>query len=403
MSLPLSKSAGTVLIGVLYLAAALGAACSKEFRDDIVRSCRQPLTAALALFCAVAYVGILYTAKPSDGLDVANKFPSLPAIYFIVALLLQSERSEEARARKAERVLFSFLAGLTALNLIGVLTFLGVVGDAKDALPLSPLGMHHIWFSNVNALGLYTAISFLLFSRSGQTARARAILGGFVLLSALCILLSTSRAAWFGIASTALIMAAVLIKSTRTILLVVLFSILTSALAYRFVPIVHDRVRLIVEDVALYSADKRAESSTGDRLLLWKASLLMFESQPLIGVGTGDFHRTMIKYRIARVMPRRLLRFNQPHNMYLFSLATNGIAGLAALLYIFYRIVRSAAPLVRSDGGARLFAFLAMATAVHFMVAGLVDSFFNIQILRFSFAFIMGVCIRGSMNSADRA
>jgi hypothetical protein len=55
-------------------------------------------------------------------------------------------------------------------------------------------------------------------------------------------------------------------------------------------------------------------------------------------------------------------------------------------------------PITRSDGRRNLFAFLAIATAVHFMIAGFLDSFFNIQILRYSFAFIMGVCIRSSVN-----
>jgi O-antigen ligase len=97
-------------------------------------------------------------------------------------------------------------------------------------------------------------------------------------------------------------------------------------------------------------------------------------------------------------VPKLLMVYNQPHNMYLFTMATNGIVGLSALLYIFYRSLRSTVPVVRSDGGGRLFAFLAAATAVHFMVAGFMDSFFNIQILRYSFAFMLGVCVRSSLK-----
>ena len=128
----------------------------------------------------------------------------------------------------------------------------------------------------------------------------------------------------------------------------------------------------------------------------------MFRSHPLVGVGTGDFVAALKAMRRARLIPKFLLEFNQPHNMYLFSMATNGIVGLAALLYIFYRSLRSAAPALRSGDRGKVFAFLAMATAVHFMIAGFMDSFFNIQVLRYSFAFIMGVCIRSSMNSAPR-
>ena len=133
---------------------------------------------------------------------------------------------------------------------------------------------------------------------------------------------------------------------------------------------------------------------------MWEAALQMFTSHPVVGVGTGDFVEAMKTLRRARLIPKFLLGFNQPHNMYLFSMATNGIVGLASLLYVFYRSLRSAAPALRSENGVNVFAFLAMAAAVHFMVAGFMDSFFNIQVLRFSFAFIMGVCIRSSVNRA---
>jgi len=405
VSLALSKSASNVLLVALYLSALAGMLYSKEFRDDVIRSCSQPLTAALGFFCLVAYVGIIHTEKYADGFAVANKYVSLPAVYFLVSVLLQSDQSDDAKTRKAEFLLFSFLGGLMALNLIGAATFLGLSGVEKYATPLSPLGMHHIWFSNLNALGLYTAVSFLLFTRYGSSAKGRAFLWVFLLLSALCILLSTSRTAWFGIALTSAIMVLVLIKSKKTIFFIALISLMTFTSVYQFVPLVHNRINLIAKDLALFSSDKYAESSIGSRLLMWRATLLMIKAHPFVGVGTGDYEYTMIVMRKqlrTRVVPSFLLRFNQPHNMYLFSLATNGIVGLTALLFIFYRSLRSVTPIVRSDGGGRFFACLAMAATVHFMVGGFFDSFFNIQVLRYSFAFIMGVCIRSTLNCVRR-
>lgn len=402
LSLALSKSASTTLLVALYLSAIAGAVSSKEFRENVIRNCRQPLTAAMGLYCLVAYIGIVYTEIYAEGFSVANKYVSLPAIYFFVSVFLQSEQFEDERARKAEALLFSFLVGLTALNLLGVLTFLGAFGDEKYALPLSPLGLHHIWFSNINALGLYTAVSMLLFTRHGTAARARAFLCCFLLLSALSILLSTSRTAWFSVALTAMIMAAVMIKSKKKVLLVVLLSVLTFTSVYQFVPLVHDRIDLVAKDIDLYSVDEKAESSIGGRLRMWRAALLMFKEHPLIGIGTGDFRDELKELRNSRLVPKYLLGFNQPHNMYLFSMATNGIVGLTALLYIFYRCLRSAVPILNSGDQGKLFAFLALATTVHFMVAGFLDSFFNIQILRYSFAFIMGVCVRNAANGVRR-
>jgi O-antigen ligase len=402
LSLSLSKSASSALIVAVYLGAIAGALFCREFRDNVIRSCRQGLTAALALFCLVAYAGVISTEKYSDGFKVANKFVSLPAIYFLVSVLLQSEQGEDARGRRAESLLFSFLAGLAALNLLGVLKFIGAFGGEPFVLPLAPLGMHHIWYSNLNALGLYTAVALLVFTRRGGSSRGRSLLGGFLLLSTLCILLSTSRTAWFSIVLTAAIMAAVAIRRKRTIALVLLLSALAITAAYQSVPLVHDRVNLVARDLALYSADHHAESSVGARLILWEAALSMAKSHPLIGVGTGDFVSELIAMRRARLIPKFLLEFNQPHNIYLFSLATNGIVGLAALLFVFYRSLRSAVPALRNGGDGKVFAFLALAATVHFMVAGFMDSFFNIQVLRYSFAFIMGVCVRTPLSGARR-
>ena len=76
--------------------------------------------------------------------------------------------------------------------------------------------------------------------------------------------------------------------------------------------------------------------------------------------------------------------------------------GLAALLFVFYRSLRAVLPALRADGDGKVFAFLALAVTVHFMVAGFMDSFFNIQVLRFSFAFIMGLCVRNTLHDAGR-
>ena len=401
-SLPLSKSASSILVVALCLAACVGAWRSREFRDDLRRSCRQPLTAALALFSLVAYAGIIHTEVFADGFAVANKFVSLPVIYVLVSLLLESNRDEETINRKATALLVSFLIGLTALDLVGAATFLGLTGAGRFATPLSPLGMHHIWFSNINAIGLYTAAALLLFPRRGAAAKGRLALLAFLPLAALCILLSTSRTAWFGIVLTAAILAAVMIRKMKPVLFLGLFSLLACALTYQFVPLVHERIDTMALDLVLFAADQKPGSSIGDRLFMWRAALLMFQQGPVIGIGTGDYYPAVVAWNAGLLLPDSLMAFNQPHNMYLFSLATNGLVGLAALLYIFYRSLACVVPIVRADGGGNLFAFLALATVAHFMIAGFFDSFFHIQILRYSFAFIMGVCLRSSANRPRR-
>jgi O-antigen ligase len=89
--------------------------------------------------------------------------------------------------------------------------------------------------------------------------------------------------------------------------------------------------------------------------------------------------------------------------MYLFSLATNGLLGLGALLFFFYRIFLFIRPSRDISPVQHQLFFLATAVAVHYLITGLTDSLFNIFILRFSFAFIMGICIRKGTSPAPES
>jgi hypothetical protein len=78
--------------------------------------------------------------------------------------------------------------------------------------------------------------------------------------------------------------------------------------------------------------------------------------------------------------------------MYLFALATTGLTGFFALLFIFYRTLQHTGRLLRNKEG--LFGFLSLTVSLHFMIAGLTESLFNIHVLICSFMLISGLCIR---------
>lgn len=398
-SLALSKSATNVLMALLYLAALFLVARYQPFRNTVLSNARQPLLFPLALYLSVAVFGLLFTEHPADGLGIVNKIMGLLLAYLMVSVLLDSLDNGKTAYGNAETLLLAFLVGIAVLNVMAFMTYLGLVGHKKFVLPLAPLNVHHIWFSNLNAIGLYASAAFLLYSPRGRTAGGKVFFPVSMVFAVLCILLSISRTAWFGTLLTALIMTYILLNNRKLFFITVAAAAAACGLLYQLSPIVHDRINLIASDIVHFSAGDTA-TSLGERFLMWKAAIMMFLSNPLIGVGTGDYVPTMNSYIASGKIPQDLAQFNQPHNMYLFALATNGLLGLSALLYIFYRSLKFAFPLLKSSSGERLLAFLAVATAVHFMIAGLTDSFFNIQILRYTFAFVMGVCVRNSLKSA---
>jgi O-antigen ligase len=400
VSLALSKSASNILIGLLYLGAFYFAVRYQALRNSVLRTMRQPLLVPFALLLSAAVIGLLFSENLPAGIGIMNKLVGLLLVYLMFAALLDSLEQGAKTGGSAEKMLTGFLIGVALLNVIGAMTYLGIIGQKRFVLPLAPLHVHHIWFSNLNAIAIYTAMSFLLFSRRKISLRYRVALIAFILLTGVSILLSLSRTAWLGMFATTIILTAVMIKKKKIVIVVFAGMLVAVGLLYVFNQIVHSRMDQIVSDISRYFSG-HAQTNIGERFLMWKSAIRMFLSNPLFGVGTGDYVLTMNRWMASGDLPPYLAEFNQPHNLYLFALATNGLLGLSALLYLFYRGLKFALLLVKQEGERRVFAFVALATIVHFMIAGMTDSFFNIQILRYTFAFVMGVCVRASLVSAQ--
>jgi O-antigen ligase len=397
--LPLSKSAVTVLVGIAALYLLSLAIAKRDYRPALKHFLDQPLLVPLLLPLAVAAAGLLLTAHLSDGLGIANKLATLPLAYVVVAVLIDAADSGSPGSRTGETALLAFIAGLLVLDSIAVLTYLGVIGQKRFTLPVTPLHVHHIWFANLNAVGIYAALSLLFFGRLKIGRAQRVFLAVFLGFAVLSVLFSTSRTAWLGVLATGIVLSSLLVRKKRWLLLGLAVVGAGCLLSYQFNTIVQDRVNEIFSDIALYARGETF-SSLGDRFVMWKAALDMFLSNPLMGVGTGDYMATMREYVAAGAVPERILGYNQPHNMYLFALATNGLLGLAALLFLFSRVLFLSLPFRDIQPGQMQFRFLAAAVAVHYLVAGMTDSLFNIFLLRYTFAFLMGVCVRRTIKTA---
>jgi O-antigen ligase len=397
--LPLSKSAVTVLVSIAALYLFSLAIANGAYRAELKHFLDQPLLVPILLPVGVAITGLFLTTHLSDGLGIVNKLATLPLAYLVIAVHVDAADSGPGGSRTAETALLVFIAGVLLLDGIGALTYLGIIGQRKFTLPVYPMHVHHIWFANLNAVGLYGALSFLFFGTVKNNRAVRVFLAVFLCFAAFSILFSLSRTAWFGLFAAGIVLSYLLARTKRWFLLALAIMIAGSLLAYQFSAIVQSRVNSIFSDIALYTRGETF-SNVGDRFVMWKAAFSMFLSNPFMGVGTGDYMATMREYVAAGAVPERILEFNQPHNMYLFALATNGLLGLAALLFLFSRVLVLSLPLREAQPGQKQFRFLAAAVAVHYLVAGLTDSLFNIFLLRYTFAFIMGICVREGVKSS---
>ncbi len=81
-------------------------------------------------------------------------------------------------------------------------------------------------------------------------------------------------------------------------------------------------------------------NSIGNRLALWRTAFLIFLKHPWLGAGTGSFESDAAwRIRDGQVPPV-VWGYQHAHNDFFNQLATEGLLGLAALLWFYYALVR---------------------------------------------------------------
>jgi O-antigen ligase len=145
---------------------------------------------------------------------------------------------------------------------------------------------------------------------------------------------------------------------------------------YHWNPTFHSRVDAVVEEVGRFKTDPN--TSVGLRLLFWQNSLPIIQQTPLFGVGTGDFQQEYAQVN-SQHSPTMVATDN-PHNQYIFDLCRFGLAGLIALLLIFFLQVREAIRF--QDGWQRI----RLAFPLFFMTIMLAESYLVVYQTGFFFS-----------------
>lgn len=77
-----------------------------------------------------------------------------------------------------------------------------------------------------------------------------------------------------------------------------------------------------------------ADSSLGQRLLMWNAGLQIFSRHPLLGVGTGGFQaRSALTFKDPS-LGALINKYEHAHSDYITSLSTKGVLGLISLILL---------------------------------------------------------------------
>jgi O-antigen ligase len=93
----------------------------------------------------------------------------------------------------------------------------------------------------------------------------------------------------------------------------------------------HERVLALKHEYRAWQPEQASRTSTGLRLEFYRNTLAIIRDRPLLGVGTGGFPKAYAD----RVQGSGADETRNPHNEYLHIVVQTGIAGLAALLWLF--------------------------------------------------------------------
>ncbi len=194
------------------------------------------------------------------------------------------------------------------------------------------------------------------------------------------LLFCGERSAWLG-ASFALI-ATSLIVSRRTTLFSGLFLLGTAAFSWLLLPVVRARV------TAMFNWQTDVSVST--RLVLWQRAWQVFRESPIFGIGIRHFPHL----RIEEALKQGHAALDHAHSNYFHILATTGLVGISAYLYLWFSALKLAyanqidASYSKLDQGIYLGIF---AGIVSLMVSGLFEYNFGTGQVRLAQWFLLAM------------
>ncbi len=332
-SIPISVALDNILLVLLILGWLAGGAYAAK-RDAVWNN--GVVLAALALFAVLA-AGTFYGARyPGDASGYLVKYADLLAIPVLVFVF--------RNARHREQALAAFAAGLALILAISYLVKLGVLPQRRPIVSdmIHPLAFKYKLTHNI-------LMAFAAFLYANLAARATATVWRWVWLS--LSLLAAANAMFLVDGLTGLLMLGLfalyggyLWKGWRGLAAALAAAVFAVAVLSTASAPFRSRLDKILPEYTEWQAGKvRDDSSVGVRLELYSTSLAIVRDRPLLGAGTGGF--PMVYAERTKDAQVKIKTTRNPHNEYLLIAVQTGLAGLAALLCLFFMQWRLAARL----------------------------------------------------------
>ncbi|MEB3768267.1 O-antigen ligase family protein [Acinetobacter sp. MD2] len=141
-----------------------------------------------------------------------------------------------------------------------------------------------------------------------------------------------------------------------------------------------DRLQNTNQDISLIQNNSSQVTSIGSRLIMWKNSIDIFQSSPLIGVGSLNLAQETCNLNKKGFLDKNSC-FTHVHNIYFQELASHGVLGLISLcILFFYPLYRFIKFRSYPDSTTKLVVTTGIVTILTVMICGLTDYFFISQV-----------------------
>ena len=328
-SLPLSTSAST-MFALLIIPVAL---FQKDFTSKLKIALKNQAVIAILFFVALNAIGLLWTSDMTWGMEVIRKQWKFILLPIYITTVIPAHR---------QRYLYCFILALFISCLLSYLIWLEII-NFRNINPSDPTPfLDHITFNCFLAFGLYILLHDILFRPLTKKHRTIITIMTVIMMPIIFITQGRTGQLTFFVLLTFLVFQYFdnkMIKATCAYLVIILILSAGTFLLNRNNPIFEERTLGVISRAFQHSTENE-NTSMGQRITFFSNSIFVFLSNPLTGVGTGNFPTEY--QRINQIRSPNYPPADNPHNQYVLVACQFGILGLTALFAIFYQLGKQA-------------------------------------------------------------
>jgi len=371
-SLPLYRpwvTLATTLILMLWLFA-------RGLRQRAVRLRHHRLTLAVLTFLALNFLSLLWSDNPAEGLRYVAK-------YRYLLLIPVAATAMRSRYRHIALVVFQVAAAASVLLSLAVFAGLWGIGGAYPGNP-SPT-MAHLDYSLVLALAALLILTRVLYET--MVPSRRILWSGFFLLVTFGLAINIGRGGHLAFIGGLLILISHWARgrSWRMIAGVIAALLATLLLVLTFTPGFRARVVESRNELQATLVDQRYDSNLGGRVAAIVVSREIFCQHPILGTGVGGnipAFRQILDTDLPELKPA-IYWYRHLHNQYVQIATELGLAGLVALAWIFWELLRGPYPNRKIDA-------YAIVLAAVYLLGFLGEPYLHKQVTLVMFALFAG-------------